>query len=76
MNQLLEQIVRSLCDDPDAVHINTLPGEKTIVLEIRCSKEDVGKIIGKNGKTISTVRSLMNIIAAKDGRKAVVEIAD
>jgi len=76
MNTLLEQIIRALCDAPAAVSINVIDGEKTVILEIRCQKDDVGKIIGKNGKTISSVRTLMNAIAAKDGRQAVVEVAD
>ncbi len=76
MKALLETIAKSLVDAPNEVQITEIDGEKTIIFELRCNAKDIGKIIGKSGKTVGAMRVLLNSIAAKQGRKAMLEVVD
>lgn len=76
MKQILETIVKSLVDVPNEVNITEVSGDKTIIYELRCNAKDVGKIIGKSGKTVGAIRTLLNSMAAKQGRKAILEVVD
>ncbi len=76
MKALLETIVKSLVDAPNEVRITEIDGEKTVVFELRCNEKDIGKIIGKSGKTVGAMRTLLNAIASKQGRKAMLEVVD
>jgi len=76
MKALLETIAKSLVDAPNEVQITEIDGEKTIIFELRCNAKDIGKIIGKSGKTVGAMRTLLNSIAAKQGRKAMLEVVD
>lgn len=76
MKQILENIIKSLVDAPNEVQVIEVNGEKTIIFELRCNAKDVGKIIGKNGKTVGAIRTLLNSMAAKQGRKAMIEVVD
>ena len=76
MKAILESIAKSLVDAPNEVKITEIDGEKTIIFELRCNAKDVGKIIGKSGKTVGAMRTIMNSMAAKQGRKAMLEVVD
>lgn len=76
MKAILESIVKSLVDAPNEVQITEIDGEKTIIFELRCNAKDIGKIIGKSGKTVGAMRTLLNSIAARQGRKAMLEVVD
>jgi predicted RNA-binding protein YlqC (UPF0109 family) len=76
MKSILESIAKSLVDAPNEVQITEIDGEKTIIFELRCNAKDIGKIIGKSGKTVGAMRTLLNSIAAKQGRKAMLEVVD
>jgi predicted RNA-binding protein YlqC (UPF0109 family) len=76
MKQILETIAKSLVDAPNEVKVTEVNGDKTIILELRCNPKDVGKIIGKSGKTVGAMRTILNSIAAKQGRKAMLEVVD
>jgi predicted RNA-binding protein YlqC (UPF0109 family) len=76
MKQVLETIAKSLVDAPAEVEITEIDGEKTIIFELRCNAKDVGKIIGKSGKTVGAMRTILNSMAAKQGRKAMLEVVD
>ena len=76
MKQILETIVKSLVDVPNEVQITEINGDKTIIYELRCNAKDVGKIIGKSGKTVGAIRTILNSMAAKQGRKAMLEVVD
>ena len=76
MKAILESIAKSLVDAPNEVQITEIDGEKSIIFELRCNAKDVGKIIGKSGKTVGAMRILLNSIAAKQGRKAMLEVVD
>jgi predicted RNA-binding protein YlqC (UPF0109 family) len=76
MKAILEAIVKSLVDAPQEVCITEIAGDKTVIFELRCNAKDVGKIIGKSGKTVGAMRTLLNSIAAREGRKAILEVVD
>ncbi len=76
MKAILESIAKSLVDAPNEVQITEIDGEKTVIFELRCNAKDIGKIIGKSGKTVGAMRTLLNSIAAKQGRKAMLEVVD
>jgi predicted RNA-binding protein YlqC (UPF0109 family) len=74
MKDLLETIVRSLVADPDAVVVDRYDQGSLIVLELRVAPEDMGKVIGKQGRIAQAIRSVMKARAARDGRRVDVKI--
>lgn len=76
MKELIEVIARALVDFPDQVEIQEVEGEKTTVLELRVAKEDLGKVIGKQGKTARAMRTILNANATKLKKRAVLEIIE
>jgi hypothetical protein len=77
MKEFIEFIVKYLVDNPDAVVVEeTTDQEKKINLTLRVKQEDVGKVIGKKGKTAIAMRTLLTAVAAKEGKRAVLEILD
>ncbi len=76
MREMLEYIVRALVDHPDDVRITEVEGERTIIYELRCHPEDVGKVIGKNGKTVGAIRTLLSTAAARQNRRAMLEVVE
>ena len=76
MKAVLETIVKSLVDAPGEVQITEIDGEKTVIFELRCNPKDVGKIIGKSGKTVGAMRTILNSMASRQGRKAMLEVVD
>ncbi len=76
MREFVEQILRALADHPEQIRLAELAGEQTTVFELRCHKEDLGKLIGKSGRTVGAVRVLLSAFAAKHGRRAMLEIVE
>ena len=76
MKELVEYIVRALVDHPDDIRITEVDGERTVVLELRCHPDDVGKVIGKSGKTVGAIRTLLSTAAARKNRRAMLEVAE
>ena len=76
MKDLISVIAKALVDFPDQVEILEVVGEKTTVLELRVAKEDLGKVIGKQGKTARAVRTILNANATKLKKRAVLEIIE
>jgi len=76
MKDLILKICTSLVDYPDQVKINEIASESISVFEITVCKEDVGKIIGKQGKTASAIRTILNAVASKERKRIVVEILE
>ncbi len=77
MKEFIEFIARHLVDNPDSVEVDeNVPEEKKIVLSLKVQSDDVGKVIGKQGKTAQTMRTLLTAIAAKEGKRAILEILD
>ena len=76
MKDLISVIAKALVDFPDQVDIKEVEGEKTTVLELRVAKEDLGKVIGKQGKTARAMRTILNANATKLKKRAVLEIIE
>jgi predicted RNA-binding protein YlqC (UPF0109 family) len=73
---LVEYIVKSLVDDPSAVNVAVVEGEKSTILELRVAQEDIGKVIGKHGRIAKAIRTVLQAAAAKNGRHTILEILD
>jgi predicted RNA-binding protein YlqC (UPF0109 family) len=73
---LVEYIVKSLVDDPSAVSVNVIEGEKSTILELRVAEEDIGKVIGKHGRIAKAIRTVLQAATARDGKRTVLEILD
>ncbi len=69
-------VVRSLVDSPEQVRISTADGDRGTVITVSCEKKDIGKIIGKNGKTIAAIRALANGAGGRMGKRVSVEVQD
>ena len=76
MKELIEYVVKALVDHPDELRITEIEGERTIVFELRCHPEDVGKVIGKSGKTVGARRTLLSTVAARQNRRAMLEVVE
>ena len=76
MKELLTYIARNLVDNPDAVSVTEYPGESETVLELRVAPEDMGKVIGRQGRIAKEIRALMRAVAQRQGTKVSVEIVD
>ena len=74
MKNLLEVIVKSLVDNPDKVSINEISGESSTIYEVKVAEEDMGKVIGKQGKVAKSIRTVIKAIAAREGKRVIVEI--
>lgn len=76
MKKWIEAIVRELVDNPDEVKITEVDGERTTVFELRVGPGDLGKVIGKRGKTAGAIRTLLSAASAKKGKRAMLEILE
>ncbi|MBG91048.1 MAG: RNA-binding protein [Actinobacteria bacterium] len=74
MKELVEMIVKSLVDDPSDVEIAETVGESVLILEIRVGNDDVGKVIGKEGRIANAIRTVVKAASAKQNKKVTVEI--
>ncbi|MFV1951970.1 MAG: KH domain-containing protein [Nitrospinota bacterium] len=76
MKELINLIAKSLVDNPEQVVVNEIEGEKTTVIELRVAPEDMGKVIGREGKTARAMRTILNANAMKMKKRAVLEILE
>jgi len=76
MKNLLIKIAQALVDDPEQVQVNEIVSSQTIILELRVAKSDMGKVIGKKGKTADAIRAILNAAAGKAGKRYMFEIVD
>ncbi len=76
MKQLIETIARSLVDQPELVSVTEIDGTHSSILELRVSKADIGKVIGKKGRTADALRTIANAASAKLKKRTVLEIMD
>ena len=74
--ELVEFVVKSLVDAPDEVSVNVIEGEKSTTLELKVAQEDVGKVIGKQGRIAKAIRTILSASATRDGKRATLEILD
>ncbi len=76
MKEFIEYIVKNLVDHPDDVKIEEVEGSRTTVFELRVGQGDLGKVIGKEGRTAKSLRTLLAAVAARQGKRAVLEILE
>ena len=76
LKELVEFIAKSLVDHPDKVKVSEIEGEKTSVIELIVAKEDLGKVIGKQGKTARALRTILAAASNKVNKRAVLEIIE
>ena len=74
MRELLRFMTSYLVDDPDQVRIETLEGQRAMILQIYVAPEDMGKVIGRNGRVAKAMRELIRAAAMREGKSAIVEI--
>lgn len=74
MKQLIEYLVKALVDEPEQVDINEVPGEESTTYEVRVAPDDLGKVIGKQGRIANALRTVAKAAAMKEKKKVYVEI--
>jgi len=74
VKELLEILAKSLVDNPDVVKVNEITGEQSIILELKVAPEDMGKVIGKQGRIAKAIRTVVKAAAIKENKRVVVEI--
>jgi len=74
--ELIEYIAKALVDHPDQVKVSEIEGEKTSVIELSVAKEDLGKVIGKQGRTAGAIRVILGAVSANLGKRSVLEIIE
>ena len=76
MLTLIEDIAKAIVDHPDQVRVHGVAGESSVVIELSVAKEDLGKIIGKHGRTITTMRIILHATRAQKDKRHVLEVLD
>ena len=76
MKEFVEYLAKHLVDKPNEVKVSTVEGERTTVYELRVGDGDLGKVIGKRGETARSMRTLLNAVSAKSGKRATLEILE
>jgi predicted RNA-binding protein YlqC (UPF0109 family) len=76
MKELIAHIARSLVDNPEQVSVTEVPGNHTLVLELTVAKEDLGKVIGKQGRTAMAMRTILSAVSSKSKKRTVLEIIE
>lgn len=76
MKELIEYIAKSLVDKPEDVSVKETEGERTTILELRVSPDDLGKVIGKQGRTARSMRTILNAAGTKLGKRCMLEILE
>jgi predicted RNA-binding protein YlqC (UPF0109 family) len=76
MKTLVESIAKALVDDPTQVNATEETEEDTLVISLTVAKEDMGRIIGKEGRTAKAIRTILNAVSTKDSKKAILKIVE
>jgi predicted RNA-binding protein YlqC (UPF0109 family) len=76
MKELVQLVARSLVNFPDAVEVKETQSETASILELKVAKEDLGRIIGKQGRTAKSIRTILNAAASRSNRKVILEILE
>jgi len=76
LKELIIYIAKSLVDQPEEVEVEEIAGERTVMYELKVSKKDIGKIIGKGGKTAKAIRTIVTAASMKIGKRAILEILE
>jgi predicted RNA-binding protein YlqC (UPF0109 family) len=76
LKALIEHMAKALVDKPDALSVQETDGEKTTIIELRVAQDDLGKVIGKEGRTARSMRTILNAAGTKLGKRCVLEILE
>jgi len=76
LKELIETIAKALVDDPAAVEVTEIEGEHNLLIELRVAKDDVGKVIGREGRTAQSMRTILAAASTKLGRRSHLDIVD
>lgn len=76
MKELINFVVESLVDNPEKIEIEVKDSEKAVIYELKVDQSDLGKVIGKQGRTAKAIRTLMNAASIKKGKKSLLEIVE
>ena len=76
VKELVQYIAQALVDNPDAVAVNEIEGAQATILELKVAKQDLGKIIGKQGRTAGAIRTVLNSAVGKNKRRITLEIIE
>lgn len=76
LKELVESIVKKLVDNPDQVNVAEVSGEQATIIELRVASDDLGKVIGREGRTARSIRTLVHAAATKERKRAVLEILE
>ncbi len=76
MKELIEYIAKALVDHPEEVQVNEVAGEQTSVIELKVAKDDLGKVIGRQGRTARAMRTILSAASTKLNKRAVLEILE
>jgi predicted RNA-binding protein YlqC (UPF0109 family) len=76
LKDLIHAIAMELVDQPDQVEVTEIPGDNNSVIELRVAKDDIGKVIGKEGRTAQSMRTILTAVSTKLGRRAHLDIVD
>ena len=74
MEELVKAIAKALVEDPDAVEVRTVPGDGETIIELRVAPDDMGKVIGKQGRIAKAIRVVVKAVAVRENKKVTVEI--
>jgi len=76
VKELVEYIARSLVDEPDKVEVNEIEDSGHVRVELRVAKEDMGRVIGKSGRVANSIRTLLRVAAARDGKRVTLDVLE
>lgn len=76
MREFIEMIIKGIVDNPDKVEINEIVGERSLIFEVRVDSNDIGKVIGRQGRNIKSIRTIMDASAQKGDKRVIIEIID
>jgi uncharacterized protein len=74
MKELIEYVAKALVDNPSEVQVTEIEGATSVILELRVAQEDMGRIIGRSGRVANAMRTLLRVMAAKQGKRVTLEI--
>ncbi len=76
MKELIEQIAKTIVEKPEEVQVRAIEGEYAVVLELRVARDDIGKVIGKQGRTITAMRTILNATRAQKEKRQILEVIE
>ncbi|MDQ4006225.1 MAG: KH domain-containing protein [Actinomycetota bacterium] len=76
MKEVLEYLAQALVDEPDAVEVTEVNGERSVILQLKVAPDDMGKVIGKRGRTVKAMRSIVRAAGSRQGVTTLVEIVE